>query len=40
MIIRTLFEVVLVGFAIWALFNEDKFVRFEEKLIAKLKGNQ
>lgn len=36
MIIATVFEVLLVGFTVWAIFNEDKFVRFENKLKSKL----
>ena len=30
----TIFEIALVCFAIWALFNEDKFISFEEKFMA------
>ena len=32
--LKTLFEVALVAFALWALFNEDKFIAFEERLVA------
>ena len=35
--LKTLFEVALVAFALWALFNEDKFIAFEEKIKAKLR---
>lgn len=33
-IIRSIFEILLVGFIIWGVFNEDKFVRFEDKIAA------
>ncbi|MBR4073492.1 MAG: hypothetical protein IKK24_06065 [Clostridia bacterium] len=35
--LKTLFEVALVAFAIWALFNEDKFITFEEKLVSYIR---
>lgn len=34
---KTLFEVALVAFALWALFNEDKFIAFEERLVASIR---
>ncbi len=30
----TLFEIILVAFVFWAIFNEDKFIRFEKRIIA------
>lgn len=41
MTIVTVFEALLVVFTIWAILNEDKFIRFENKLKSKLfkKGN-
>jgi len=36
-IIRTVFEVLLVGFTFWAVFNEHKFIAFEEKLLCGLR---
>ena len=36
-IFSTIFEAALVGFGLWALFNEDKFVAFEERLICLVK---
>ena len=36
-IFSTIFEVALVGFGLWALFNEDKFIAFEERLICYIK---
>jgi hypothetical protein len=36
MIIVTVFETLLVGFTIWSIFNEDKFIRFEDKIKSKL----
>ena len=36
-IFSTMFEALLVGFGLWALFNEDKFVAFEERLVCHIK---
>lgn len=36
MILATVFEILIGGFVIWGLFNEDKFIRFEDKLKSKL----
>lgn len=44
----TIFEVAMVAFVIWAVFHEDRFVAFEERLAASfrrrkfkvLEGNQ
>jgi len=36
-IFSTVFEAALVGFGLWALFNEDKFIAFEEKLVCLIK---
>ncbi|MBE6733110.1 MAG: hypothetical protein E7561_03845 [Ruminococcaceae bacterium] len=33
-IFSTVFETALVGFGLWALFNEDKFIAFEERLLS------
>lgn len=33
----TIFEVALVAFTIWAVFNEGLFVSFEEKVIARIR---
>ncbi len=30
----TLFELGLVVFVLWAIFNEDKFIRFEKRILA------
>ena len=30
----TLFEIILVAFVFWAIFNEDKFIRFEKRIAA------
>ena len=30
----TLFEFILVAFVVWAIFNEDKFIRFEKRIAA------
>lgn len=37
MIFSTLFEFVLFLTVVWGIFNEDKFIRFEQSLIAKCK---
>lgn len=36
-IIRTVFEIVLVVFTLWAVFHEDMFAALEERLFAFLK---
>lgn len=36
-VIRTVFEIVLVVFAVWAVFHEDIFIDFEERLISGFK---
>lgn len=33
-IISTVFETVLVGFAVWAVFHEDLFIAVEERIAA------
>lgn len=33
----TLFEVALVALAIWAVFHEDMFIAFEEKIVARFR---
>lgn len=30
----TLFEFILVVFVFWAIFNEDKFIRFEKRVFS------
>ena len=37
MILRTIFEILLVGFALYALFNEDKFAAVERRIFAHLR---
>ncbi len=36
-IIRTVFEIVLVGFALWAVFHEDLFIAIEERIVSAFK---
>ena len=36
-ILSTVFETALVAFGLWTLFNEDKFINFENKLAAAVK---
>ena len=37
-IIQTILEFSVAGFIIWGLFNEDKLVDFEDKVIDKIKA--
>ena len=30
----TIFEVALVAFAVWAVFHENKFIAFEDRIVA------
>ena len=39
-VIKTVIEIVLVGFAVWAVFHEDMFIAFEERFIANRKRKQ
>lgn len=36
-VLRSLFEVILVAFTIWALFHEDRFIAFEDKLFSRIR---
>lgn len=36
-VLITLFEIALVAVALWAVFHEDMFIAFEEKLIAGIR---
>ena len=33
----TIFEIALVAFVIWAVFHEDKFIAFEERIAANIR---
>ncbi|MBR3300238.1 MAG: hypothetical protein IKI68_02010 [Clostridia bacterium] len=35
--IQTIIEVLAVGFTIWGLFNEDKFLAFENRLFSNIR---
>jgi len=37
MVLRTVFEILLVGFTLYALFNEDKFAAIERRIFAYLR---
>ena len=37
MILQTIFEIILVGITIYCVFNEDKFIRLEEKIKERVK---
>lgn len=36
-VLITLFEIALVAVALWAVFHEDLFIAFEEKLLANVR---
>ena len=36
-VLLSVFEAILVGFTLWALFHEDFFVCLEDKIIARLR---
>ena len=36
-IIRTIFEIALIAVTLWAIFHEDIFVAFEERIVAAFK---
>ena len=37
MIFRTIFEIALIAFALWALFHEDRFAALEQRLFARIR---
>ncbi len=37
MFFTTVFEVVLVGFTVWAVFHENKFIDFEDRLFSRIR---
>ncbi|MCQ2440695.1 MAG: hypothetical protein MJ076_02205 [Clostridia bacterium] len=36
-VLKSLFEIILVAFTIWALFHEDRFIAFEDKLFSHIR---
>ena len=36
-LIQTIIEILLIAFTLWALFNEDVFADFEQRLFKKIK---
>ena len=36
-IIKTIFEIALIAFTLWAVFHEDKFAAFEQKIISNIR---
>ncbi len=36
----TIFEIAMVAFVIWAVFHEDLFVAFEERIVARFRRRQ
>ena len=39
-VLLTVFEVALVTFTIWAVFHEDRFIAFEDRIKAKLRRSR
>ena len=39
-VLQTIFEIVLASFVLWGIFNEDKLIKFEERLVAKLRNKK
>lgn len=35
--IQTIIEIIVIGFVIWGLFNEDKFLAFENRLFSNFR---
>ncbi len=40
LLIQTICEILVAAFIIWGLFNEQKLIDFEDKLIAKWKARK
>ncbi len=39
-VLLTIFEIALVSFTVWAVFHEEKFIAFEDRIMAKLRRNR
>ncbi len=39
-VILTIFEIALVSFTVWAVFHEERFIAFEDRIMAKLRRNR
>ena len=39
-VIISILEVLVVGFTVWALFHEDRFADFEERLFARIRRSK
>ncbi len=39
-VIKTLLEIFIVGFALWAVFNKDRIDSFEDRLVARFRRRQ
>lgn len=37
MILRTIFEIALIAFTLWAVFHEDRFAALEQRLFARIR---
>ena len=33
----TLFEIAMVGFVVWGVFHEDRFIKFEDRVVARFR---
>ena len=36
----TIFEIALVSFTVWAVFHEERFIAFEDRIMARLRRNK
>ncbi len=39
-VLLTIFEIALVSFTIWAVFHEERFIAFEDRIMARLRRNK
>ena len=39
-VIISILEVLVVGFTVWALFHEDRFADFEDRLFARIRRSK
>ncbi len=39
-LIQTIIEILVAAFVIWAVFNEQKFIDFEDKIVKKWKSRK
>lgn len=39
-VILTIFEIALVSFTVWAVFHEERFIAFEDRIRARLRRSR